>query len=82
MRLYVIFATSAIFCSILLETPFSGYFFLFSTVYITVWITLWRMCKTLNCEYFMTVDRVFWKILRNNISVKIELSCREKAENP
>ena len=37
---------------------------------ITVWKSLWRMCKTHGAGTFSRVTVRLWEILRNNISVK------------
>ena len=37
---------------------------------ITVWKTLWRMCKTHGAGTFRRVTVWLWEILRNNIFVK------------
>ena len=48
----------------------SRYFFGNSRVDITVWKSLWRMCKTHGAGTFSRVTVRLWEILRNNISVK------------
>lgn len=47
-----------------------GYFSVGFAVYITVWKTRWKMCKTLCDEQIMKVTGVLWETLRNNIMGK------------
>ena len=48
-------------------------------VYITVWKSLWRMCKTLHSEWMLGVTARLCKKLRNNIFPKNDPSPRERA---
>ena len=60
------------------ETAESAHFLDHFRVDITVWKTLWKMCKTLKCERFVKVTASLWENLRNNLFRK---NGRRAAEN-